>query len=621
MPPGEICRDMRKICNPAGRVFVPPVDDAKATQTTFVIASLRTEVDVVPPYPGVRPDYLLNNFLDLRSIYSDATFGAFECRNYPQEYEPGCPWWGFHMRPRMFPTRADHRNPVEFFEFAEQQRRGITGGSGTWLPSLLYELYDIRDQYEDDLKRSLSQGGDPDGQRLKALYENTLPFFDPAERDDYKLWRSWAQGRDAIGHTLRYTAEIKAMRCWFDEVARQARCTPGKPISRAQTIDYLGVWVGSVETPMDWEFLYRSPLPLYALFTVPFTSSLRRFKVTGELHGDEAYRVGAFPRNFPAAISRDFPPDPHQDYIEVGVSHGDPFTQTAREEHNKRPVQGREPWPELQSIRLPHEYQIAETTAWNRPFYTYPFLDPAIVRYPPDDLSLPGAPPSERERRQNHLQSWWEGISREMAYHRPIVIEDRPLTQRRLASSHPLANFIRVSGNGERRFTEESTPDGVFRWAKEISKRQYKRDKADIYDDPDEYPFIYNFLGDRVPAFLHTSFSWPCEGEFVPPRGGRREDDFPIVFPPPGKCVYLRGEPPKSELPKLLDFEESLPSVVPRVSYKTRDEILGPPVSFCPRNMRWPLTCLCRSRPRLSDTSSLPKVSPCKPHSRQFTSF
>jgi hypothetical protein len=143
VPPKEISRDIRRIRSSAGRVFVPPVADAKAAQTTFVIASLRTEVDAVPPYPGVRPDYLLNNFLDLRSIYSDATFGAFECRKYPQEYESSCPWWGFHLRPPMFPSDAEHLNAVEFFVFHQQQRHGIIGGSGTWLNGLLYELYDV----------------------------------------------------------------------------------------------------------------------------------------------------------------------------------------------------------------------------------------------------------------------------------------------------------------------------------------------------------------------------------------------------------------------------------------------------------------------------------------------
>jgi hypothetical protein len=580
MPPQEIQNDMQKISSPAGRVFAPPVIDGKAVMTTFAIVSLRTEVDIIPPYPGVRPDHLLNNFLDLRSIYSDATFGAFECRSYPQEYEPRCPWWGFHLRPPMSPSRAEHRNAVEFFKFDEYPRRGITGGSGTWLSHLCDELYNTRDMYEDHLKRSLSLAGDPNGERLKALYGSTLPFFDPTERGDHKSWRSWAQGRDAIGHTLRYTAEIEAIRYWYDEVRRQANRPPGTPVDRAPTLTFIGAWVGSVDTPMDWEFLYRSPLPLYAFFTIPFTSPLRKLRVTGELHGDEAYRVGAFPRNFPAALSRHFPPDPHQDCIEVGVDRGDPFTQAAREQHDGHPVEEREPWPELQNVKVPNEYQVAEATAWNRPFYTHPFLDRAIVRYPPYEPRPPGAPPSERERLQNQLRSWWEAISREMAYRCPIAIKDTPPTNRLPTSRHPLASFISISGNSDRHFVEDATPDGVFRWATEISKRLYKRDKADIYDDEEEYPHMYRFLGEQVPVFLHTQFPWPCEGEFVPPSGGKREDDFPIVFPPPGKCMYLRREPPKSELSKLLDFEESLPKVVPQVSYETRDEIFGPPVSF-----------------------------------------
>jgi hypothetical protein len=230
---------------------------------------------------------------------------------------------------------------------------------------------------------------------------------------------------------------------------------------------------------------------------------------------------------------------------------------------------------------VPHECQATEATAWNRPFYTYPFLDGAIIRYPPYEPRPPGAPPSERERLQNQLQSWWEAISREMSYRRPIAIKDGPPTNCLPASRHPLAFFISMSNNRDRHFVEDATPDGVFRWATEISKRQYKRDKADIYDDEEQYPYIYRFLGEQFPAFLHTQFPWPCEGEFVPPSGGKREDDFPIVFPPPGKCMYLRLEPPKSERFKLLDFEESLHKVVPQVSYETRDEILGPPVSFC----------------------------------------
>jgi hypothetical protein len=227
----------------------------------------------------------------------------------------------------MVPSHAEHRNTVEFFKFDKLQHRGITGGCGTWLSNLCDELYDARHKYEDELKKSLSLAGDPKGERLRAMYGSTLPFFDPTERGDYKSWRSWAQGRDAIGHTLRYIAEIKAIRYWYDEVHGQAKHPPGTPVDRAPTLTFIGAWVGSVDTSMDWEFLYRSPLPLYVVFTIPFICPLRRLRVTGELHGDEAYRVGAFPRNFPAAISRCFPPDPHQDRNGVGVNRGDPFTQ------------------------------------------------------------------------------------------------------------------------------------------------------------------------------------------------------------------------------------------------------------------------------------------------------
>jgi hypothetical protein len=124
-------------------------------------------------------------------------------------------------------------------------------------------------------------------------------------------------GRDGIGRTLRYVAEVLAMVHWLKEVQRQ-----GEEVSPSMTSpdQFMGVWVGDVCTEEAWTFVVHSPLPLYALFSVPNTHSLYQTAMEQSfgqsVDADEQYRLDSFTSALPIpSLRRDgYDPQPRLCY-------------------------------------------------------------------------------------------------------------------------------------------------------------------------------------------------------------------------------------------------------------------------------------------------------------------
>jgi len=183
-------------------------------------------------------------------------------------------------------------NATEFFQFPQFNSYPIL--DGYWILSRLELLLRHRGTLEKELIKRVS----PEmAKTLTTQFGDTLPFFDPLEMSDCRRWRTFVDGRDALGRTLRYVAEIKAICRWLDELKRQYPTVPpgSSPPPAAQVLplrsNLIGVWTGTISTQRDWKFLQLSGLPLYSLFKLDSDHPLCQYLGLGWLDNDEQYRL------------------------------------------------------------------------------------------------------------------------------------------------------------------------------------------------------------------------------------------------------------------------------------------------------------------------------------------
>jgi hypothetical protein len=346
----------------------------------YAMISLRKDIPFVPPHPGIRPSEV-NEFVHPDYVFNDGSVGPFDLTRYPQEYDHRRPWGGFHRPPRGIKDpfrKLESHNPTEFFRWDGYQENN--GRGGRWDMEKLDELLQQRQSVEAWLKYILAMTNDPDGIRLAAEFGPALPYFDALARTDIQGWSSWAQGRDAVGRTCRYVSELYAIGFWLEEVRRQASETT----QAAPSMDALGVWVGSIASDEAWEFLSRSPLPLYALFSLSPDNPLASEALPGSLHGDEYFRTNAFLARFagiPSAYEPNF------------------YSGCNRPSWSERP-----PQPQRLPGSFPKDFKVLAPRGrvltfcalqWDLPFLSYPFLDPCIKRFPGN-----GSTPQEMDVRR-----------------------------------------------------------------------------------------------------------------------------------------------------------------------------------------------------------------------------
>jgi hypothetical protein len=285
--------------------------DSSGMPNPYALVSLRKSVKRVPPHPGLRPPEL-GEYTAPHAIYFDGSGGPYERRRIPQEYSQECPWGGFHgfvaiLDPSECPV--EHWDVADFFDF-----NSIRGNAfeGDWIIPNISKLLDRRTDAEILFADTL-QMNSPCVDVLREEFGTSLPFLDNLEMDEVHTWKCWMDGRDAIGRTLRYVAEVFAMVHWLKEVKRQGE---GASPSVTSPDKFMGVWVGDVCTEEAWTFLIHSPLPLYALFSVANTHPLHRTAMEHglgqSLDADEQYRLDSFTSALPIlSLRRDgYDPQP-----------------------------------------------------------------------------------------------------------------------------------------------------------------------------------------------------------------------------------------------------------------------------------------------------------------------
>jgi hypothetical protein len=245
----------------------------------FALLSLWGDHDMIPPHPGLGPD-CLNDYAHPDLVFSDGSLGCWDPRYFPQLYNRRRPWIGYHAL--TLPSNKNRHAPenwraVEFYDFLEQQ---VPFTGGRWKFPEIDALLRRRASIEADLFPTLFNLREV----LLKHYGTFLPYFNPLTLEAVQRWQTWPDGRDSIGRTQRYIAELVALQCWLDD----AQNWPPKGRTKS---DVTGVWVGTVSNDADWEFLRHSQLPLFTLVPVPPQHPSCKIALEGDLDNGERNRI------------------------------------------------------------------------------------------------------------------------------------------------------------------------------------------------------------------------------------------------------------------------------------------------------------------------------------------
>jgi hypothetical protein len=172
----------------------------------------------VPPYPGQAP-VNMRACSEPVTCHTDGGHGRSDPRRYPQPYESACPWMAFFLLPQVLTPGVVQGNvevlPVT--SFFEWNTPGSPDHDGNWIRSLLIDAFCGRAMAEGDLEISIHQIEHTMSQPFD-LTPFRLPWYDTTEERAALRWKTWKEGRDSLGRTLLYTAELKAMSRWIAAV-------------------------------------------------------------------------------------------------------------------------------------------------------------------------------------------------------------------------------------------------------------------------------------------------------------------------------------------------------------------------------------------------------------------
>jgi hypothetical protein len=509
------------------------------------MVSLRWDISRISPHPGIRPSEL-DQYIHPSYITSDASLGPYNPSRYAQVFDHRRPWTGFHGFSRL-PNRStiETLNAVDFFDFSRVQEDGMTGG--LWRRELLKDVYSARDCAEGLFLEALADIGDPQGEKLLAHFGPALPFFDSTTFETTMYWRTWVDGRDLLGFTLRNVAELVALRRWLLELKRQADY-PGD--SAPSDPNLSGIWIGAVSSEHDWRFLIHSPLPLFGLFTVPLGDTLYDLAVPGGLDNDEFYRTDPvinYFRRIPTAYDKDYPLTSTTRTINVPI----------------RTSKVRLPLPSSLTLLPPGEtFEMGESishlrTMYNLPFTTYLFDDQKIHRKSHSEI------PSIRGK---HLRDRVDAIAAATKKkHLPPVLEKMvPFTP---LPFHPITTVLpprQLHDREQRRFQENNTSS--YFWPELISK-----------DRSESWRYTHDLGNDS----LESNWPWPWAAEVEQEDTTNEKHGAPLHFnPDKHRRRYVLCEPSKATLGVLRPPESDSHEMVWSYISQSRVESHSDPVAI-----------------------------------------
>jgi hypothetical protein len=252
-------------------------------------------ISFVPPCPGVpHDDYDTPNAS--ASTYTDGGLGAFDPRRVPQYFSSDRPWLGFHdnrTTGEWDEEMCESFTPTFFFKFHEP---GDPCKGGEWMRRRVALVFSHREIYEQETVRLMAEAAKRGWPTHWFTDSYEMPYYDPLEWSDVLNWRTWIDGRDKFGYTLRYTAELKAFNRWFTSVCDRATGrSPDEFVPPNQ--DLMGVWASTISKPEDWLMLRDGQVPIYVITRIPDSHPLMAHLVPGNPDGDERYRGNDFDAN------------------------------------------------------------------------------------------------------------------------------------------------------------------------------------------------------------------------------------------------------------------------------------------------------------------------------------
>lgn len=433
-----------------GRIIRDNRPNSPFPNECFALISLRENHPFIPPHPGRGPDYL-DDYAHPNLIFSDGSLGCWDPRNFPQLYDPRRPWVGYHSLPSPqgdTRRRLENWSTVEYYDFTGAV---LPYSGGCWKLPEIEALLKRRDFIErnlvDDIAGILES--------LRDHYGSHLPFLDPLTMETVLTWRSWSEGRDSIGRTQRYIAELVAIKRWLNVILSPQE-------HHSVRADLTGVWVATVPTDVDWSYLLRSPLPLYTLLRILDHHPLYLQAEWGLISHGECNRINALD----AVLHR-----PTRNVPEL-------------ETISRSPYRLREPLPGTipAAIRRPSQVLPSGRRCidWDLSFISCPFLH----RPPSAPSSLPVLKELRKKRQRENR-----------ACRGPAILPANASSIHPSPRNHPILAVlpdIRSPGIQPTYFIEKE--GAGFAWAVHVSRFRYKRERHLL----DETYTYYFDIGDNV---------------------------------------------------------------------------------------------------------------------------
>ncbi|KAG8819981.1 hypothetical protein FRC19_009330 [Serendipita sp. 401] len=553
-----------------GRFVVPP-----DTGDVYLLSSFGKKGNLVPPCPGPVPDAFKQQEPPL---FIDGLLGPYDPRIYPQEWDPTRPWLGFHTIAKMSLTGhrlIEHWNPIDFFDVKYMRDRTFLGGS--WNPTKIRLLLQRRKDAEHVLWSCGLLRSSANLSALKEEFGPSLPFIDNFELAHTTSWRSWMDGRDIIGNTLRYVSEVLALSRWLVEVRQQKLSNES---ATPQPTKYMGVWSGSINNDENWNFVLKSPLPVYSVLLVPPEHPLHSHALStadgASFDADECRRVDSFTgslpfgwvpkdhfnglRHFPGSIHYTVPPQTRWNPV-LPLSYQGVLS------------------PNDVITLPPGTLRTSSSLTW----MSYIFRERSIYRSSYSDVSQHISEAEEDQSRH------WEAMVLTMERYLPSVDE----------VLHPATYFIQQRDSADQRtryFVEHYK--NIFFWVSPVKDEQME-------DTSYNWPGYFHRIGPN--DILLSDWPWPIIGESLPffsPNLIFTGHAKRLMQDPRCRRVYLPREPGDD----LLTRRQA--NLQPPPILRSIKELAGPIIDGCLRSywLQSPADTLHELSPRFLPLDDMPPI-------------
>jgi hypothetical protein len=224
-----------------------------------------------PPYPGL-PPCGLDNPHDPVTCFTDGTLGKFDPRFYPQVFDSKRPWLPFHLGPGSVNDCPLAYSPAcSFFHWFSPSE---PAKGGRWKREDIGSLLQSRGRAEVNLEMQLDAYKRANPLDPLDTTAWTLPVHDMLTYEQTERWTTYQEGRDAIGRTARYTAEVRAICRWLHHFRAIARDHLPPEATVTWPLTFQGTWTSPQLDRRNWDIMNRAYVPIYILAELPVTHPL-----------------------------------------------------------------------------------------------------------------------------------------------------------------------------------------------------------------------------------------------------------------------------------------------------------------------------------------------------------